>query len=295
VRSLLAEYPRVATVHALNGSLHVARKDLRRARAEYEQALRLDPRSFEAMSGIVGIDLAGKRVSEARAFVDTQLAADPQRPEVMVLAARVYGAGEDWPGAEGLLKRAIALDPGNMSAYGMLGQVYFAQRKLDEAVAELDGIVRRNPNDVAAATMAAMLVESQRKLPDAKKRYIDIVARDPRAAIASNNLAWLYAEERANLDEALRLAQTAVSVRPDDANMHDTLGWVYYRRDLPDLAIGPFEQSIAKDPANPTFHYHLALALTESGETERARNAAQAALNLRPDYDEARRLLDTLK
>lgn len=142
--------------------------------------------------------------------------------------------------------------------------------------------------------MAAMLVESQKNVPEAKKRYAEILARNPRAAVAANNLAWLYAEE-GNLDEALKLAEVAAEMLPDRAEVQDTLGWVYYRKNLSALAIAPFEQSIAKDASNPIYHYHLALALSKNGDTAKARRAAESALRLKPDYAEARQLLDSLK
>jgi len=80
--------------------------------------------------------------------------------------------------------------------------------------------------------MAAMIVESQKQLPEAKKRYSEILQKNPRASVAANNLAWLFAEEGTNLDEALKLAKIAVEVSPERAEMHDTLGWVYYRKEL---------------------------------------------------------------
>ena len=87
-----------------------------------------------------------------------------------------------------------------------------------------------------------------------------MLAIDTRSVIAANNLAYMYAETGGNLDRALSLAQTAVEGAPDSAAVQDTLGWVYYQKQLPDLAIRAFEQSVAKDPDNPIYHYHLGLA-----------------------------------
>ena len=84
--------------------------------------------------------------------------------------------------------------------------------------------------------------------------------------IAANNLAYLYAEANENLDRALILAQTAVEQAPDNPDVRDTLGWVYYQKQLPDLALRAFEDSIAKNPNNPIYHYHLGLASAKQGE-----------------------------
>ena len=69
---------------------------------------------------------------------------------------------------------------------------------------------------------------------------------------------------------------------------------MYLKKDLPQLAIPPFRVSVEKDPKNPTYHYHLGLAYSKSGDDTRARVALQTAVTLKPDFadaDEARRLL----
>jgi tetratricopeptide (TPR) repeat protein len=297
IRALLASHGQAAQVHALDGSLNVAMNNIPRARTAYEHALRLDPGSSEALSGLVSLELAARRPSQARALVAKQLAAHPNRPDIVIQLARVAAAEQDWKEAERLLKQAIAADPGNTAAYGMLGQVYFNQNDRDAAVAELDKIVARNPRDVAAATMAAIIVESQKKVAEAKERYTAILARDPRAALAANNLAWLYAQEGSKLDEALQLAQTAVSVRPDDPALLDTLGWVYYKKGLYPQAVTALSDAVAKAPASAAFRYHLGLAHAKAGEWGRAREALQAALQSAPASEyaaEARRVLAQL-
>jgi Flp pilus assembly protein TadD len=92
----------------------------------------------------------------------------------------------------------------------------------------------------------------------------------------------------------MQLAQRAVDLLPDRAEVRDTIGWIYYRKQVPTLAVRPFEEAIAMDPENPTYRYHLGLAYSKTGDSTRARQALQAALRLKPDFVEARRELDAL-
>ena len=136
-----------------------------------------------------------------------------------------------------------------------------------------------------------MIFEVQNKPEEPQKRYEAILDRDPEAAAAANNLAWLYAERGGDLDKALRLAQTARRIIPDDPRVSDTLGWVYYKKLLPSLAVPEFERSVEKDPGNPVYHYHLGVAYLEAGDKAKARAALQHALKLQPNFagaDEAR-------
>ena len=121
---------------------------------------------------------------------------------------------------------------------------------------------------------------------------------DPRAAVAANNLAWIYAQDGGNLDIALQLAQTAKSQLPDQPEFNDTLGWIYYKKDLATLAIPPLQQSVEKDPKNPVYHYHLGLAYAKSGDKGKAKSSLEQALKLKPDFEgaaEARKVLASLQ
>jgi Flp pilus assembly protein TadD len=70
---------------------------------------------------------------------------------------------------------------------------------------------------------------------------------------------------------------------------------IYYKKELPALAVGAFERSVDKAPTSPDYHYHLAMALAKAGEPARARAAAAEAVKLKPGHAEAQKLLAQLK
>jgi tetratricopeptide (TPR) repeat protein len=98
----------------------------------------------------------------------------------------------------------------------------------------------------------------------------------------------IYAETRGSLDVAMQLAQMASQQLPKRAEVSDTLGWVYLKRDLANLAIPPLIASVENDPRNASYRYHLGLAYLKVGEAEKARDAFEVALRLQPDMKEAR-------
>ena len=116
--------------------------------------------------------------------------------------------------------------------------------------------------------------------------------------VAANNLAWMYAETGENLDVALELAQRAARRLPDHPAVHDTLGWIYYKKGLTSLAVPAFLKCIEKEPKNPLFHLHLALAYAKAGETSKARVVLQQAIELDPTLKgspEAQQVLEATK
>jgi Flp pilus assembly protein TadD len=116
----------------------------------------------------------------------------------------------------------------------------------------------------------------------------------PRSVVAANNLAYIFAEANENLDRALTLAQIAVEQAPNNPNVRDTLGWVHFRRQVPDLAVRAFQESIDENPSNPIYHYHLGLALAKQGNLAGARRSYQTALKLKPDYAEVQQAIKTV-
>ena len=294
VSALLKEYPNAAPVNALNGALKATKKDFGASRTAYERALTLDPNSIEALNGLTIVDMATRNNASARTRVEAQLAARPDHPDILALAARVYFVAKDFASAEKVLLHLIDVDRANLAGYSMLGQVYLVQRKVDAAKTEFEKRIKLNPNDVTAHLVVAMILESQRDVAAAKKKYDEVLAINSRSVIAANNLAYLYADSGENLDRALDLAQTAVKQAPDNAAVQDTLGWVYYQKQVPELAVRAFEQSVAKEPDNPMFHYHLGLAHIRNGNLVRGRRSFEAALKLKPDYADAQRALKSV-
>ena len=274
-------------MHALAGSLALARKDVAAAKAAYNRAFDLDATSLEALTGLVGIDVMSKDLPAARARVDAAVARAPKDPAVLMLAARIYATSGDFTKSEELLRSAIAVDPANLQAYGLLGQLYLVQNKLDQARQEFENAAKSSPRSVAAHTMVGMILQMQGRYEEAQKRYETVLQIDPGAPVAANNLAWLYAERGGNMDVALQLAQAAKSKLKDQPEVNDTLGWIYYKRGLAHLAIPPLQESVAKDPKNPVYRYHLGLALALSGDKVKARDALSQALKLSPNFDGA--------
>lgn len=286
-----------AAVHAMNGTYQLMRKDQAAARAAYERALQLTPGNLEAVGGLIALDVANKQYGPAVKRVDAELAKQPDRVELMTLAARVYEQAGQPQGAEQILRQAVAKDPRFLNGYAGLAQLYMRQRRGDEARKEFETIVRRDPRAVGARTMVGILLESQGKRDEARKWYEATVADLPTAPIASNNLAYIYAEDGANLDTALKLAQSARKELPENPEVGDTLGWVYYKRELPSLAVAPLEESVKQRPDNPQILYHLGMTYAKLNQKAKARETLERALKLSSDFpgaDTARQTLSTV-
>ena len=290
--------PNNIEVQMVRGDLFWAKHDLGRARQTYESVVKLQNDHFSANAGLVTIDLAEHNLDAARSRAESLLAKMPNDERRLLLAGSTYVLLKEDKKAEDAFRRAIQVNESSMEAYGRLALVYASQNRLDEARKEYEEVARRNPRmAVQALTMVGILASRQNKPEEARKAYEHALALDPKAPVASNNLAWDYAESGQNLDVALGLAQNAKSRIPDNPSVNDTLGWVYYKKGFGSLAVSSLKQSVAAQPTNPTYLYHLGLAYSLVGDQANARQCLERALKIAPNFDnadDARRFLRSM-
>ena len=278
-------FPNAVGVAKLSALVQLASKKPEAARVGYERVLKASPRDVEALAGLVGIDVAAGHATAAVARIDDYLKAAPPRVDVLMLAARTYAAAGKNDEAETFLKQAIELVPDRLQAYALLGRFYARENRLEEAIARFRDVLARNPKSVPAGTMVGMLLEAKGRSAEAEQEYTRVLGIDPHAAVAANNLAWIYVASNRKLDEALQLAQTAQQQLPDEPNVSDTLGWIYYQKKMSAQAITQLESSVQKAPNEATHHFHLGMAYVQTGDFEKARQSLKRAFTLKPDFE----------
>ena len=292
----IARTPNAAPLQLEMGWLAVQRNEMPTARKAFEETLRLAPSSYDALVGLVTVDIAQRNVNAARDRVAAWQQKAPEDPRLKILSARVALAAGKTSEAEQALRALVTADPSQLDAYDLLGRIAMANGQLDGAVAEYQALASHSKTPAGPLTLVAMIQEARGDRDAAQQQYERVMAADPHAGVAANNLAWMYAEG-GRLDDALKLATVAQEQlkRPES---EDTLGWVYYRKGLQQHAIASFERAVSKAPTNPVYQYHLGLAHLKEGNEEQGRAALKRALAIKSDFNganDARKALDETK
>jgi tetratricopeptide (TPR) repeat protein len=199
--------------------------------------------------------------------------------------------------AERYLQKALELDPKQLSARQSLGLVFAQQGKYDQAIDIYSKLSIERPNDAKYTTRLGILYQMIHDYARAETEFKKSLNAAPEDAIAGNNLAWLYAEQRGNIDEALKLAQNAKEKQPDNPSISDTLGWVLVKKHSYESAIQMLRPLVDKDPKNPVYQYHLGVAYSGAGIKAEARKSLETALKLQPDFagsEDAKKVLAQL-
>ncbi|HEY2962814.1 MAG TPA: tetratricopeptide repeat protein [Pyrinomonadaceae bacterium] len=281
------------------------------ALAAFENALRVDATNFVALNGIITQYAQNKELDKAHGRIDQALSAYPNVSWLHYLKGQVYGLQGNGQGAEAEFRRALDLDPNYLPAYSSLAALFINANQQDRAIAEYKKILEIRPDNATVYTLIGMLEYQRQNYDAAVDNYRKALERDQNAAIAANNLSWLYATTgKGNLDEAQRLAQTVVQRNPNIAGFVDTLGWVYYKKNLYAAAAEQLQKAVDLDEAaaraaqsvpSATYRYHLGMALKGKGDKDGSRRALETALQLAekqnrpfPDAEEAKKALATL-
>jgi tetratricopeptide (TPR) repeat protein len=252
-----------------------------------ESGLDLDRvENAEALRVLVDNLLALDRGEEALRRVDAALALSADSSELHTARGTVLARLRRNEEAAAAFEAALGLDAENASALAGLATIAGSERDYAKAVELFDRAEAESESSTGAyAYSAAQLSMQLGDEANTEERLRKIVKMHPGHAGARNDLAWLLAERGDDLGTARQLAEDAnrLDSSPD---ILDTLGWVYIKRGEGALAVKVLEDAHRQKPDSASIRYHLGMALALAGDSDRAREMLESALDTE-GFDEA--------
>jgi tetratricopeptide (TPR) repeat protein len=237
------------------------------------------------------------KAEEALTVVDSAIAANPGDADIHAIRGTTLSRLHRNDEARQEFEKARAIDADSVIAIAGLAIIAGNSGDFAKAI-ELFDLAAENA-DEGADTYAYSAAQLTLQLGDkdgAMDRLREIVRKYPGNAGSRNDLAWLLAESGGNLDTALSLAEEARSLDPTP-DILDTLGWVHIRRGEAAAAVSVLEKAHSDAPDSASIRYHLGSALAMAGDSARAREMLQSAVDAEgfEEIDEARRELAKLE
>lgn len=277
--NLAAGWEMLAEVQRRAGELNAARRSL-------QHAIDLEPSQPRRYMRLAQLQLESRDWLAVDEVVETLRRIAPERPLADRLQAELLLRQGNTRAALAPLERAHAQEPSRTSA-STLSRLRRGLGDLPGAIEVLEQWLAGHPEDVQNRRQLAIQLQRAGQLAKAEQQYRQLLATVPDDIATLNNLAWLYAEQSDR--RALALAERAVELAPQRADVIDTLGWIHVRLGQPREGLRWLKQAALTAPTHPEIRYHLAVAYAESGQPEAALDELERLLfrNRRPFADQA--------
>jgi len=216
--------------------------------------------------------------------------------EAITLLVRILLDEKDYAAMEQVLKaRLEAPATRKPRFYALLASVYHQQGKNDQGKEVFRLGLAAFPGDANLMFEYGIFLDSTGDHEAALAKMEEVLKIEPDHAVALNFLGYTWADHGVNLDKALEYIQRAVTLRPEDGFIRDSLGWVFFKMGQFERARQELEAALALAPDDPTLNEHLGDALHAVGATEKARGQYERALALFGEEESKEKVRNKIK
>ncbi|MGH9378881.1 MAG: tetratricopeptide repeat protein [Terriglobia bacterium] len=279
---------RVAQLFARAARL-IQKKDFQGAAQVYEQALKIEPDSFEVLNNL-GVIYArlGEYPQAANAY-ERALRLKPGSFPLLVNLGLAYFKGREFGKAIKPLAQAVALEPDNFQAEALLGMSYYWARDFTAASAELEKLIAAKPGNQA---LQYLLCESYLETGQDQK-VLDFFRSIPQGSFqpVTAHLLMGEADDGLNLTrQAIEEFKAAAALAPNQSGVHFGLGFLHWKNHDNQNAAAEFWREMQAGGLVAQSEAYLGDIAIKEGANKQARALIEQALRLTPktalaDYD----------
>ena len=147
-----------------------------------------------------------------------------------------------------------------------------------------DGVVAETDVELAVRTEALMVKAALQDLAGdleaAVRTYAEVIEVAPDNVRALNNLAYSLADRLGRASEALPYAERLHERAGENANILDTVGWVYHKGGRTRQAEAALQEALRIAPGNLAARYHLGIVYADTKQKALAERAFRRVIEL---------------
>lgn len=268
----LPKFSKNANLHYAQGVLLVKRQAssdmeyrekseelLKRAQNEFNRALIINPRYYQAYNALGVIELNTGNWNKARQYFGRALEVDPNYATAIDNLGTVDYLQGNHDLAQKRFMKAISLNPNSSTAYFHLAQVYDKKSGYSKALDALDHSLRINGNSSVAYNLRGEILKKQGNEAAAIESFKKSIALKPENTKPYVNLAKIY-ERRFDNELAIASLKSALAVNPAQYSVK--------------LKVG--ELSLLKGDYNESLKYYSSLVGVEGYNADALKGMANA-------------------
>ncbi len=180
--------------------------------------------------------------------------------------------------------------PDNLTAVIALGDALRRDKRYAEAAKAYDKALDMTGGERAIDWhiyyVRGIAFEREGVWEKAESDFLKALELNPDQPQVLNYLGYSWVDQELQLERALEMIEQAVSLRPDDGYIVDSLGWAYYRLERFEEAVETLERAARLSPSDPTINDHLGDAYWQVGRKREAKFQWSIALELAGEGDE---------
>lgn len=277
------------------GLVELERGKLTEARADLEQASRIDPKNPYVWTSLAETYLRLKRSDDAEQAAAKAEKIAPADPVVSHALAMYYSeAGQlqhaakldsqiayywtkvfldrgDFTQGADIAQSGLASHPKDVQLILALGVARYGQRRFDDAITQFLKVIEIDPGiEQPYVFLGKMLDQAGPRLDEITRVYQNWANRNPKSAKAKLLLAKALLEANHRDQRAEALLRESIAIDAGDWETHYELGVLLADKHDYGAAAKELERAIELDPKQPMTHYHLARVYDRLGEPQRA-------------------------
>lgn len=178
--------------------------------------------------------------------------------QMVARVAYAYRQQNKMEAAEDFLLEAMRKRPDVVAFYPLLAAVYEDQKRVEESRLVLERGEKLFPNDENILYYLGFTLDRLGQKDKALDKMENLLALNPENANALNFVGYTLTEKNERLEDAKTYLEKAVKLKPEDAFILDSYGWLLYRTGQRQQAMKHLEKAFAAKPSEGVIAEHLA-------------------------------------
>ena len=237
-----------AIFHLTKGEIYFAMYKAEESKTEYETALRLNPKLWEAEQKIGKIYMHLKNWKEALIHINASLKMQPTNAEAYFMKGEIYEETGDTALAASSFQTATEQDPDYYDAFIRLGILY-ANTHNALAIDYYNTAIDLQPGSIEAYYNKAIFCQDHGMENEALLLYDKILSINPNADLAYYNKGYIFMVYKEDNESAVSMFEKTVKLNPSYKEAYHNLGLAYENLKNYPKARENYKNALKLDPA----------------------------------------------
>jgi tetratricopeptide (TPR) repeat protein len=243
---------------------------------EYEHALAIKPDIYAAYSNIAAIYLDQKQLDKGEEMLLKVTSLAPDFTEGFINLGVLYIRKQQPDKSLAALHRALEINPESFAAHFNRGEALTQKGDFKGAVESYREAVHLRPDLDSFRLTLGVAYNRAGNRADAEKTFNELTQSSV-SAEAYRNLGVLYSDA-GQIDQAMQYLKQAATINPASPDMHQDMGVLYLRKQMPNEAIEQFRTALQQQPGHEAATINLAAAYQMKGDLPAAKQTLQRFL-----------------